>query len=1043
MTQIADIQTLGFGAPFLGRWFEGVDTTNAFQPLLRKPRDDLGVPLPDMSDQPDTAQLRWLAPGFGHVGYALSGPDTALEVLKLEAADGSRLFARPGMFIASFRLHDGARARLQSLWDALPPLTQEATSNDRPLPAIFTIALETSALGDIGAMAEPPLNADRVSDAMGLSPVGDAPRPRLVRDFKAPAVLDPELAGLGGPFPLDASSAATLLSIPKALAAFGRLYVHDVDGLPMDPGMAASGLHALVELHPDLLPKAVNGLPTPLPAPASMICDVDQGLFIHLCHPAGGPLNAQALTRISVEMVDGSPVADTVLRDLPGADATLRLAPGGRSDAQTSEPMIAGVLPNGALLPEPGVARIGTALRRDQLRIGVVAHEQLLTGLGVDEERQEFASARIAVARGEAQIGVTGAGFGQVLVDVLAAGAGAVASEQIDADFGAPQEGGPSALLPAELVPDDLRDALSLTLHHLRGTGRLDGDFVRGQSVLATLRLDVTLLEASVPPPAPGTQAHVFLHALDPKTGRLVYLPSGAGRWRDVAGVLTLDIVLADLPQVTTDAEAPVLALDVLMPAPGRDRLLRDLRGARPDFVAAAPVIDLASASDLLICEAGLTGTALTKTPGQTLISGAGSSAPTLVNPDSATGFAEGTLARTLTANHKVTRLPAPGMSAPRHDLTALTGAASQEITPLTDPGGGLLGRHRGTVAAAGNDAVIATAPAAAQLLGSANLAHPFDTVRGAPALQTFVAVKGPAARAVAEALRGIDTPDVEELVTSTPQPGAQADPEEAVAQIAVLRSCGAGGEGSRLGVAFASLDSAATMREIDDLMNDLKSSAPSEVQALMSVLEIAIAGQAHRARALHRRILAAQGSTEMYTALRKAFETAQRDIIIAAETFDDIAGASADLQGVLRDRLVANPTLRLIVLVPDRVAARKVFDPDETGDDGAKQWMAPLQASAPDRATILRSAGPLRSRLRGFGTFVAVDGMVSYHFAGGLSSWGLERNSSIGVAVLGEAFQNGRARLVDQATREVLSWFLGVEDTVLPRDWRDLKSKE
>ncbi|WP_300038897.1 hypothetical protein [uncultured Roseobacter sp.] len=1036
MTQLSDIRTLGFSAPFLGPWFSSSDPDRVLS--LPAPQADLGVRLPD----PGAAgPLIWQAPALGTLGYARSGPRAPLAILRLRAADGSRLFDTPGIFVARFAFHDGVASRLRQLWEALPPATDNAALNDRPFPASLTLAVPGADATAIGAMVVPPVAAGDTGEALGLDPIGPAFRPRLTRDFKGPMPVMPDLGAQVSVSPTDPVTAATLLRLNTQQIAQSTLYAHDADGLPIDPGMVAAQFLALVTVHPELMPEIIPGVATPSPPRPRDICATDNALSVHLMASSGGTLHPQAAARVSAQTSDSSTEAGAVLMSLTGQDATLRLAAPDTGDPD-AEQMIAGLLPNGTHLAQPELAVLTTPLTRDQLRLGITAHEALLTGLAANTQSQEFPSSQIAVARGLVDLNITGAGFGAALTGCLATGPGNMASEVADPDFGSPTAEPDPADLPLDLVPDDLRAHLTLTLKHVTGTGARDGiDFVTGQALLASLRLDPAALPQGVAAPVPGTAVRAYLHTLDAKTGRLAYLPDGCGRWREAAGTLALDLVLTGLPPYTEAGDPPTVAFDILMTAPGRPRLLRDLRGPRPVFAPGTPLGDASSAPVVLHAEAGRTDPEPhLQSPGETLIADPDGT-PRLILPDAAAGYSPDTLANVLDATHSVTRLPAPSMPAPVRDLAAMTGAAVTE-TDTFDIGGGLVGRHRGTYAATAVRALLATAPASSRLLGDSALAAPFQTVRGMPALQVSAAVRGPATAALAEALRGITTPDPIDLVQNAPEPLAIDDPDDPGAQIAVLRTTGPGGEGAQAGAALAALNTFDALRDIETALADLKSQAPAQLAPVITQIEAAIAGQAHRGRAIHRRLLAAQGTTETATALNAAVGQAEHEVVLAAETFSDAAGPAGDFRNALVAGMTANPTLRVIAMVPDRIAATRIFDPDTTMDDGAKQWLAPLIGEDPDRVVVLRSSGPLRSRLRGFGSYVAVDGLAAWVLPGGLSEWGLERNSSIALGLFGEAITRGRSQLVETTTRRLMAWFLGVDETALPFDWADLSAR-
>jgi hypothetical protein len=1038
MTQLSDIQSLGFSAPFLGPWFtaENLDLNQVL--TLPAPDDDLGVQTPILGA---ATSLIWQAPTLGTMGYARSGPDAPLAILRMRAADGSRLFDTAGLFVARFAIHDGVASRLRQLWEALPPATEDARINDRPFPASLTFALAEDDPAVIGGMVTPSVAAADTGKTLGLDPVGNEERPRLTRDFKGPMTVMPDLGPQASISPTDPVTAATLLQLTPAQAGQAKFYAHDADGIPMDPGMVAAQFLALLTIHPELMPQIPPGIATPTPPRPQDICATENALTIHVTGPSGGPLHSQATGRVTAQMGDGTVEVGAVLMTLPTPDATLRLALPDANDP-TSEPMLAGLLPNGTLLAEPDSATLSAPLARDQLRFGVSAHQALLTGLASNEKSQKFPSSRIAVERATVDLSVTGAGFGTALATCLASGAGQMASEVVDPDFGTPAFDTDPADLPSALVPDDLRDHITLTLRHIIGVGAKDGsDFVTGQSVLANLRIDPSTLPLGIEAPAPGTAVRAYLHALDNKTGRLAYLSSGCARWRDDAGTLSCDVVLSDLPPHVETNDPPSVAFDILMTAPVRPRLLRDLRGSRPAFVAGAPLGDATAAAVVLHVEAGRTApTPHLQTAGETLIADP-EGQPQLILPDDAAGYGQDTLAQLLNATHVVTQLPAPLVPTPSRDLAALSGATVAEIGTF-DSGGGLVGRHRGTYATTATRALLATAPASTQIVGDSTLAAPFQSVRGNPVLQVSAAIQGPAITPLAEALRGITTPDAIDLVEGTLQPPVIDAPTNAGAQVAILRTAGPGGEGPQLGAALAFLDTFDLLRDIQAVLTDLKTQAPPALASLIPPIENAIAGQAHRARAIHRRLLATQGAIEAAVALIAAVDVAEHEVVLAAETFSDASGAPKDLRDALHDRLTSNPTLRVIAMVPDRVAATRVFDPETTADDGATQWLAPLLATAPNRMVVLRSSGPLRTRMRGFGSYIAIDGLGAWVLPGGLSEWGLMNNSSIALGIMGEQMNRGRSVQIEETSRRLMAWFLGVDETLLPNDWADLTAR-
>ena len=1028
MTALADIAELGAGAPFLGPWFLADGLVEQAVTIAAPEAGTLGCPL----RLPDGMQdLRWLPPTIGALGYAVSGPDAPVDILALRNAEGVALFATPGLALGHFRIERRVQSRLEVLMNRL--------GETGPRPVSLTLAFPGDA-DDIAAMVRPQ------GDSATLEALGLAGSKGLVHDFKIPhrlldtagindtvaAILDALRERLSikigdAPKVTSPETAQTLLNLPGRSANQAILYAHDAQGLAIDPGYVAALFARLLDAHPELAPPALALTATPA------ICPVEDWRGIHFCGFAGGALPEDTFARVIVETEkDGQRTgrpAEVVLGALE-PDAALRLAAGTR-------PLRLAQVPKGRFR-DNGAESLQTlftfwdgmdAPDRDQVRVMVVDHEFLLTGQDRSDAPtgiQDFDSARIAVAPGRVGLGVTGFAAGASLVACLSQGEGTVATPWLEPSVGGP----PASLgsfqeadLPEGFNLQALREGLTIEAAHLRGTGVLRDGAVQNAAALVTLRL--TVLEGGDLPA--DLQLRPLLHVLDRQSGRLVRRMCGPARLRtDPSGTgHVAHLLIKELPTLSQDAEDPQIGFDLLFPTARGPRTLADLRVARPEFVDGAHVTIAAPEDTVVAVETGRMGPGLMQNAGETLVL-LRADGPVLLMPDAQTAYGPETVGVVLNSAHSVALLPPDGRLVQGPSLAPLTGAAVQTHA---DDGGGVLGRHRGTLAVCDATACLGGAPGDPGLMQVSSPADPFGQDAGEDVAGVLSAlIEGPAAEPMRQALRAIQVPDTFDLVADAPLPTTPAPlaaDDVNAAQVAILRSVGRGGEGPQAGVVLPKIDTLGIIDALDTWLDTQEANTEPEVQTAIRALRTAIDGQAHRARAAHRRILAMTGLTEMRDAVLAAIGRAEHHVVIFAEALDLEPDAGLAVISALSARLAARPALEVIIVAGDTAVAidKTHFDPDDK-DVSLEAWQNRLGSN---RVHGVKIRAPGRVQVRQYGSLVAVDGLAAWMWPGGLTRWGLLRNGSVGIGILGDVVEGGSSPLVVGTVRAGLAWHLGI----------------
>lgn len=1076
MTRLADIQSLGLSAPIIGPWFYAHQAKE--QPELPLPdAGSLALKLPQLekADVNDKPVLRWLPPTIGTLTYSFAGPKTAKALKTLRKADGTPAFLDEGAgFIAHFEIERGAYRRLQQLFDLL--LKDDAADNTigRPLAASLTMAISGITEADVLDLV-PGLPSEEPLAAIGLD---DKVKP--VRDFKIPAgklpVEDFEISERINSFDINfnfqqPATSQLLLNLTNAHIGNASISAHDSDGLPVDPGAFAAQLQALVEAQPGIAAKALTeGLPIPSadnePQP---VCRVASGRSVHVIGLLPHTLDGTLRKRVKIswrDNQDNEQTVDTGAVVLPDGDddVAVKLASG-------ADPLIAGLMPSGQLSfgeqedPPTDDKKLLTLweqdapFERDQLRLVVAAPEQLFTGAKRQSEtekkdKQDFASSRVLIGRAEIKLGVTGADAAKAFSDTAAAGQILAASEAADASFGTAE-----AITPTELDPDTdfeaLRENLSVSAEHLRGTGKQANGVVTGAYALVTARFSAT-----GPTLADGVMVTALMHHLDNASGRLVRVIAGTGVARLDANSNQAEalVLLGPLPEISDQANDAMLGFDLVLEGSGQTRILQDLRVPRPAFQSADPMTNAAPTDPILAVESGTRQPAgpPSHTPARTHIA-LSADGPTLWQPSSQTAYASDTLAQKLTAGDQVTLFPIKDTTADLAQVSAATVTVRSLADFLPAAGTGLIGRYRGTAVAVNSNDIatesfISGAPLSARLCGSSSLQAPNDAVMGRPACVLSAQIKG-AGPLFAEQVRGAVEPNSIALATSAPdfvsamQTASDAlEISDTSASCCALRSTGIAGEGNQIEGAVVAVDSIAKVRDFERWLTeeqdklDKPSLTPEEQvrKAALDRLETEIDAQDHRLRAAHRRVLAASGLNETRNALLSAIARAEHDIFICAEAADDDAAGGKMIRDALLKRLSENPSLRIIVAIaaPPKALGDMAFDPQEKTYRASK-WAAPLIAEARERVGCFVPAGPLRTVGRQFGSSLCVDSLACVLWPGGLTRWGLARNSSIGAAFMGEQLSGNKAELVKKFQSALLSW--AINDDQLPSSLKDI----
>ena len=1022
---------LGLASPNLGPWFR--DTVNLADP----DPVDLSVAVPSTV---------WMPPAAGTLSLVIPssttvGDETLLHssLFRLRSLSGtSRFVDEAGKLLALFTLLPEVVVRLRQLYLEVERLGSRADNVlRRDVPVHFALLFEAPAdQSELEALTG--LDLDTVSVAalglQGSGPYQNGPRP---------------MAWLRRPGEIIPGSREDLIDLAGRTA---RLFAFDELGLALDPGAVAAAFQELQNRFTNL--SVGGGLPS-----------FNAGRRLHLVNPMGGvpASDLRAAVRLSGVALPGT----GSLHDFTG-----ELSLSFPADILTDRPFARlGLLPSGPYATTASLAE-DRLMARDFLRVGVADLEVLLAGNSrVDPDlaaNQARVSTRINLARSTAnptllahQEAVLQAA--QAILD--GPDPAIIVSGTLDGSAGPLS----AADLPALRLPDEV---LSLTLLPLQGGRGPDDpgnlDWAPAMLAVAQVELDAALA---------GAWVHVVPLDFDLETAERKRLAGGGGRAVADAGRARATVLLTLPPGDGQPDEDDVVAFDVEIVSRDGKRLIgsqKAPRVARPPESPGPVAVGAdgsfpAAAAALLVCETGqrvTAGGALALPSGLSVIAelpaGGFAKLDTRAAPFSVFPAGLGDRLRggdTVVATARVWKDDPPGDEITRLSATGAVAleAARDQLNTLDDPGAPLplLERQDILVSALGEgraDAVVAALP----LLDRYHELSPSRPGRAdEPATSEVHAagarLSGPAALLGAEVAadrRFAATPDLLEALTNNSPPTPPADPGDPGPIVALLRNGAASVEGEIQLHAAAALPPAGAYPF---------NGSTAEKIAWLSALGLlglpfpadAAADRRFR-RAADRRVLAAtKGFAEAGELAVKLIRQAERFIFIESSDLtaldgDESEDSSLNVRQALRDRLLANPALHVLVCLPFEPVHpypgirrylthrnQKAIASFRTGDQPTGSFSPLIK----NRLVAFSPFAGARRPLRIASTTVIVDDVVAITGGFSLSRRGLTFDSSLAVALFDERLLRERSQEVFQFRQRLLADRLGERVEDIPAD--------
>lgn len=1039
-------------SPALGPWF-----------------DPVGVELPAPADGELALTLTlgasgtslWLPPARGTSSFYISTAARPAGIAGLRDPAGAPAFADDRL-IAHFRLLPEVEERISTLSSGLIPTLADAvaTGTGRRRPRVRSFALEFTQASPDWAFLEARLyqnfpwppgvdTNEKKAEHLGLqiSGGGLANGRRPMVDLIAP-----------GKF---AGSFAQLMRFTSSTEA--RFWIFDDRGHPIDPGAVATWWRYLTTENAD-----VQGF-TNLWAPgidgddrriAPLASGATDRLTVHLVNGHGGPLEAEALARVTTTNADGT----GPLRTRGTAGGALQL---GFSAAPTPDDLptpALGVLPDGRLgaavnLWPNGAIDSNAAspiLTRDFARVAVRSLEHDLVG----QRRTAATDAAEPVRRRAAdqnrdstglRVGRAARGGLQASIDVaaaavlnVAAGAGTtrMVTGVLDRDYG------PRTFTAPDIDPPSIEARPEIEVVALvGGSGTTIDSVVIGQRVL------VTLTFAS---PAPvGAWVRTWTQGFDHQKAEHIRLEGGAGQV-DADGRARL---VALLPDGGSSPHA-LMGLEAMVVTARGARLYSDLRFDRPAPVAGSQVNlgSAAAGTSVLICD---TGQVLTTPLANVVPSGGclvanptGTAALVDRTTIPAAALVNDTLINALGAGD-VIALTEPAFKAQADGdsttVLATSGATVTHDQRSSSPwasGNPLPGMERLETVAVNVDAnqalaAIGSSPALAR--HHEQLAHRHGHP-GCPACEdahgTGVLLDGPAAIELAEYVRDRTAANTSALATAADTPLAvpNAPANDSLWAVGLRTEAAGVALEVGLGTLLASLTSG--NYDFDASWSDKRTWLNNRIDPDIGGGVGAGASEASVVRAVDRRVLTSSfGAREAATSLAAAFARAEDFIYIETPALDGLAfGATddtIDLWSILVDRMTSRPSLHVLLCLPHRLGRdtpghlqriRDAVVTEALAERAGHERFAMFQpAAGPQRALVLHS------------TSVIVDD--AYALTGTTHLWrrGLSFDSSYAVALTDDRLENGRPQEIAQFRRTLIAGRLGLALTELPEDPADL----
>ena len=1033
--------SLGLASPALGPWFRHDSTT---PPTLAAADADLAVAVSL------AAGMEWRAPAGGTLGYAFATPVRPALLAGLRKADAAPAFA-DGALVLLFTLLPEVELRLAALSSTLPsPDGQPVPAGAPGRPPVRHLALEIPAASvpDVAAierLRSEDLPSHLSGDAERAGFLGLAPSPSGLANAAKP------IAELHRP----AKASAVLLENRSGGALSVKLWAFDDRGRALDPGAVANWWAHLAS------PSVFDNLWAHEEADQQRTAAVAAGRTVLFCNPHEGALpDPQRARLVLADLTQMGGALYTV-----GAAPSVRIDAGADPDTDTMPLARVALLPNGSYAPAgaPGTALFAgwtgsgwpAGLARDFARIAVAELESHLVGADRGDPLQRQPSMRIAAQRNTAAtpfLATVDAVSAQVHA-TLSAGASAQAMAPVmDEEWG--------AIAPAALGAGTLPQALSFTVHALRGEGAAAGATVGNQ------RIVVRFPAGSLPANA---WVRVWPHGLDTATGLRFRLDGGAAR-SDASGRA---FVVTALPDGTAAGEVP-MSFDALVADAGGARYYLEQRFTRPALMAGAaeplpaPPGGLGSGRTAWICEQGvpLARAAGALGGGETLLAlPADEAAGEYALVDRASladgDFAAGTL-RTAVGSGDLLIVTTPAFAdTPEGGVIDTSGrigargaavlhrARNRFVDDVAQFGRPLPTMERREVAAvdpAGGTGVLGSAPgrAAAHEALPAQLGHP-----GVPAAAELhgagAAIAGPLSGPLALLMRERAAASLAEFISIAQVPAsAPADPGGTTAFGAVLETITHGVTGDALLRAFVSQQEALGGFQPGRGWLALKAALESAIPSLDidGLIDGAGFDDETLAAALDRAILKTRdGAAQAARALQAAIARAEDFVYLETPALDALSagGGAIDLVGALRRRLSDRPGLAVLLCVPERFLPGQPKKLETLRRRGIAAALKALREAAPASVVLFTPTAGSGRPLHMASTTVIVDDALLLTGSTHLWRRGLSFDSSLSIAMFDEAVARGRPNLVRAARRQLLADRLALAPALVPDDPRGL----
>ena len=1002
--------------------------------------------------------MEWRAAAGGTAAWAFATGTRPAVLAPLRQAGGDAAFTT-GNLVVLFTLLPEVELRLGMLSAAIPSpdgVAVPAGSSGRPPLRYLALEIPASAAGTIDAierLRESDIPSDLTADENRAAYLGLTLSGGTLGNAAVP------IAELHRP----ARSNAVILKNRTGAALATMLWAFDDRGRALDPGAVANWLAFLASA------PIFDNLWAHTDAADQRTATVSARRSVLFCSAHEGPLPASQQSRLTLAgltaVAGALYTAGTApsVQIAPGADPDSDLMPIARLSLLPNGNYVAAATPVTALFSGWTGAAWPAAITRDFARIAVTDIESHLVGVDRSATAQGDPNLRVAALRNTAAtpfLATTDAAATPITAAVAAGAAAIAMSPVMDTDWG--------ALAAPSLGNGALPDALTFTVHGLRGEGTQAGNTVGNQKVV------VRCPAGSLPANA---WIRVWPHGLDTTTGSRFRQDGGAGR-ADASGRAFIVTNLADGTAAPTNPDDdPIrMSFDALVATDADARYYVEQRFDRPALVSGARETLPALPGDLpglttWICEQGaaMARGAGQLGSGQTLLAvpaSEDSGTYALVDPATLddTDVAAGTLRNAVSAGERLIVTVPAFADTPEGDVIDTSGPVGtngaavlrrtrngliDDVTTFGRPVPTMERREVAAIDPAGGTGAVATTPgrAASHETPPSQLGHP-----GVPASAeihgTGVAIVGPLAGALAMLMRERVAATLEDFIGVAQVPiNMPADPGGTSTFGAVLETLTHGVTGDlsvRTYIATqAPLGGFTPGQSWQDLKTSLEGALPLDLDTL---IDTATFDDDTLAAALDRVILKTRdGAAQAASAIQAAIARAEDFVYLETPALDPLtAGTGAGAIGLvdaLITRLAARPGLTVLLCVPEKFLPGQPKKVEDVRRGGVGAALKALRDAAPGNVVLFTPTAGSGRPLHMASTTVIVDDAVLVTGTAHLWRRGLTFDSSLAVALFDEATTRGRPGTVRAARRQLIGDRLAIAPTLVPEDPRQLRA--